>query len=96
MLSKDIAQAVAEAYSAIITKEENTIAIMYNNDGYKYAYDKLTRMFYVINPLDSIIYANRNPIKVHTQYEMYVSLAFRKRIAKRGYNCFGEKINATA
>lgn len=91
MLSKDIAQAVTEAFSAITTKSKNTIAIMYNNDGYKYAYDKLTHMFYIINPIDCIIFASLNPVKTHARYEMYTSSAFRRRIAKRGYNKMGEK-----
>lgn len=92
MLGTSIAQRVVEAFSAVATKPK-TIVVMYNNDGYKYAYDKVTHMFYVVNPIDCIIYMSLNPVKAHTQYEMYTSMAFRKRIAKRGYNSMGEKID---
>lgn len=92
MLKTNIAQRVAEAFSAAATKPK-TIVVMYNNDGYRYAYDKVTHMFYVVNPMDRIIYMSLNPVKAHTQYEMYTSNAFRKRILKRGYNLIGEKID---
>lgn len=93
MLSKEIAQRAAGAFSAVATKRK-TIVIMYNNDGYKYAYDKVTHMFYIINPINCIIYASLNPVKTHSRYEMYISSAFRKRIVKRGYNLMGEKTDA--
>lgn len=93
MLSKDIAQRVAGVFSVVDT-QKNTIVVMYSNDGYKYAYDKLTHMFYIINPINCIIFGSLNPVKTHARYEMYISSAFRKRIARRGYNQMGEKSDA--
>lgn len=65
--------------------------VMYNNDEYKFCWDKLTRNFYIVNPDNELIYMSRNPVKAHTQYEVYVSLAFRRRMMKRGYTILGEK-----
>ncbi len=68
------------------------MTVLYSNDGYKYAWDKLTKNFYIINPDDEVIYMSRNPIKAHAQYEIHTSIAFRKRITKRGYTQTGEKV----
>ena len=64
---------------------------MYNNDSYRYAWDRVTQTFYIINPYDCIIFGSKNPLIAFNQYETYVSVSFRKRIQSGGYNYLGEK-----
>lgn len=94
---KDIACHVAEVFSATTTHSvhrKNTMIPMYNNDGYKYCWDTSTKMFYILGPDNNTLFMSKNPVKTHSRYEMYISLAFRRRIRTRGYTSTGDKIES--
>lgn len=89
-----IAHHVAEVFSAINLEpatSQNKIVVMYNNDNYRYAFDTATNMFCVIGPNYNILYMSHNPVKARTQYEIYIGLAFQRRISARGYSVTGIK-----
>lgn len=66
------------------------LKIIYENDGYKYAWEKNTKLFFILDREDKVIFSNENPIKVYAQYEIYISAAFTRRIKESGYNIMGE------
>ena len=47
------------------------MTVLYNNDEYKYAWDKLTQNFYVINPDNQVIYRKFVNLRFAVDYKNY-------------------------
>lgn len=89
---RNIKKHIADVFSTPqCAKPKSTIVTLYNNDGYKYCWDTSAKVFAVISPAGNILFVSKNPVKAHTQYEIYTALAFRRRIKASGYTTAGDK-----
>lgn len=89
---KNVKEHIAYVFSTgTKPKHKGTITTLYNNDGYKYCWDASAKVFAVISPAGNILFVSKNPVKAHTQYEIYTALAFRRRIKASGYTAAGDK-----
>ncbi len=83
---KNVKEHIADVFSTgTKPKPKGTITTLYNNDGYKYCWDASAKVFAVISPASNILFVSKNPVKAHTQYEIYTALAFQRRIKASGY-----------